>query len=364
MYKHLFSLLCVVAVGATASFAQRADNYLPTNNRNVKLTETNLPIAFINVKGKTIQRNERITARMKIIDNKDGKNYGDTISHPNQKADYDGYISLKYRGNSSFNSSDKKPYGFKTLSQTLEEGGKKQKVTLLGMGKDNDWAFLAPFSDKTMIRDVLTFELGRPYFGYTPHSRFVEIVLDGTYYGVYILAERPGKGKSRLNLNDPGSDNGDLTGDYHVEIDRDDEVIYYTSPYRPLGKDGQPNNSKKITYQYDDPDGDDLLEMPAANREAIDKAINDMEKSFTLDNYTDPAVGYRKYINTTSFIDYLLSTEFSFNIDGYRLSTHLYKYSDTRAANEGLDNRWQATLWDFNIAYGNANYNYGEHTDL
>ena len=73
MYKHLFSLLCVVVVGATASFAQRADNYVPTNDRNVKLTETNLPIAFINVKGKTIQRNERITARMKIIDNKDGK---------------------------------------------------------------------------------------------------------------------------------------------------------------------------------------------------------------------------------------------------------------------------------------------------
>ena len=118
MYKHFFSLLCVAAFGLTASFAQRADNYVPTNDRNVKLTETNLPIAFINVKGKTIQRNERITARMKIIDNKDGKNYGDTIAHPNQKADYDGYISLKYRGNSSFNSSDKKPYGFKTLSQT------------------------------------------------------------------------------------------------------------------------------------------------------------------------------------------------------------------------------------------------------
>lgn len=73
MYKYLFSLLCVVAVGATASFAQRADNYLPTNNRNVKLTETNLPIAFINVGGKTIQREERITARLKIINNKDEK---------------------------------------------------------------------------------------------------------------------------------------------------------------------------------------------------------------------------------------------------------------------------------------------------
>ena len=364
MYKRLFTVLFSAALGCTTAIAQRADNYLPTNNRNVKLTETNLPIAFINVGGKTIQREERITARLKIINNKDGKNYGDTIAHPNQLADYDGYIALKYRGNTSFTSSDKKPYGFKTLAQTLEAGGKKQKVKLLGMGKDNDWAFLAPFSDKSMIRDVLTFELGRPYFGYTPHSRFVEIVLDGTYYGVYILSERPGKGMSRLKLNDPGSDDGDLTGDYHVEIDRNDEVIYYTSPYRPLGKDGQPNYQRSVVYQYDDPDGEDLQKMPAANREAIDKAINDMETSFTLDNYTDPAVGYRKYINTTSFIDYMLSTEFSFNIDGYRLSTHLYKYSDTRAAKEGLDNRWQATLWDFNIAYGNANYNDGNVTNL
>lgn len=364
MNKKLFSLLLAALGCATTALAQRADNYKPTNNRYVKLTETNLPIAFINVSSKTIQREERITARLKIINNKDGKNYGDTIAHPGQKADYEGFIGLKYRGNSSFNSSDKKPYGFKTLAQTLEAGGKKEKVKLLGMGKDNDWAFLAPFSDKSMIRDVLTFELGRPYFGYTPHSRFVELVLDGTYYGIYILTERPGKGKNRLNLNDPGEDGGDLTGDYHVEIDRDDEDIYYTSAYRPLNGNGQPNYSKRITYQYDDPDGDDLKEMPAATREAIDKAINDMETSFTLDNYTDPTVGYRKYINTTSFIDYLLSTEFSFNIDGYRLSTHLYKYSDTRAKNEGLDNRWQATLWDFNIAYGNANYNYGDLTDL
>ena len=108
MYKRLFTVLFAAALGCATAIAQRADNYLPTNNRNVKLTETNLPIAFINVGGKTIQREERITARLKIINNKDGKNYGDTIAHPNQLADYDGYIALKYRGNSSFNSSDKK----------------------------------------------------------------------------------------------------------------------------------------------------------------------------------------------------------------------------------------------------------------
>ena len=89
-----------------------------------------------------------------------------------------------------------------------------------------------------------------------------------------------------------------------------------------------------------------------------------MEDCFAGDNYKDPVNGYQKYIDVTSFIDYMLSTEFTFNVDGYRLSSHMYKYSETRAKNEGLDSRWKCTLWDFNIALGNADYYKGSHTDL
>ena len=357
----LLALLCL----ATPCLAQRADNYPPTADAGVALGETNLPIVFINVGGKTIQRESRITARMTIVDNGEGQlNYADLSAHPGQHIDYDGYISLKYRGNSSFTSSDKKPYGFKTIDNTLENGGKKQKVELLGMGKDNDWALLAPFSDKSMIRDVLTFELGRPYFAYTPHSRFVEVMVDGRYYGVYILTERPGKGKKRLDLNDPGEDGGDLTGDYHVEVDRPDEVAYYRSAYRPLGADGQPLNGYSVVFQYDDPEYEDFADLPTGTAAAVNKAIGDMEDALAADNFADPELGYRHYMDVTSFIDYMLSTEFSYNIDGYRLSTHLYKYSETRAQKKGLDSRWKTTLWDFNIAYGNADYNNGANTTL
>lgn len=353
-------LLCL-----TALYAQRADNYPPTKNAQVKLSETNLPIVFIDVDGKMILREERITAKIKIIDNGTGKtNYADLAAPPDQKVDYEGYISLKYRGNSSFNSSDKKPYGFKTIAKPLEEGGKKVKVSLLGLGKDNDWVLLAPFSDKSMIRDVLTFELGRPYFDWVPSSRHVEVVVDGKYYGIYILTERPGKGKNRLNLHDPGEDGGDLTGDWRVEIDRDDEDHYYRSKYHPYGRYGTVDNTKYITYQYDDPEYEDFADLPAGTEKAIQKSIDDMEDCFASDNYKDPVNGYRKYIDVTSFIDYMLSTEFTFNVDGYRLSSHMYKYSETRAKNEGLDSRWKCTLWDFNIALGNADYYKGSRTDL
>lgn len=362
--RRLLLLLPLMMIAACLK-AQRADNYKPTNNAYVRLTKTNMPIVFINVNGRMIQREDRITARMKIIDNGEGQyNYGDTLAYPNQKVDYEGYVALKYRGNSSFNNSDKKPYSFRPLDKPLEEGGEKQKVKIMGMGKDNDWALLAPFSDKSMIRDVLTFELGRPYFDFVPHAKFCEVVLDGTYYGVFIMSERVGKGKKRLNLNDPGEDDGDLTGDYLVEIDRDDEPEYYQSKYHPVDGNGNDITSNKITYQYSAPDYEDFAELPPGTREALHKQIDDMEASFRTDYYTDPERGYRKYIDETSFIDYMLSTEFSFNIDGYRLSTNLYKYSETRAAREGLDPRWKMSLWDFNIAYGNANYSQGERTDL
>lgn len=362
--KRLYTLMCAMLC-LTGVSAQRADNYPPTRNASVAFTESNLPIVLLTVDGKTIQREERITCKMTIINNGEGKtNYVDMVAHPGQKIDYDGYISIKYRGNSSFNSSDKKPYGFKTIDKPLEEGGKKTKVKLLGLGKDNDWAFLAPFSDKSMLRDVLTFELGRPYFDWVPSSRHCELMLDGKYYGIYILTERPGKGKQRLNLNDPGEDEGDLTGDWHVEIDRDDEDHYYRSKYHPYGMSGTFDYSRYITYQYDDPEYEDFADLPAGTEKAIQKSIDDMEDCFASDTYTDPVNGYRKYIDVTSFIDYLLSTEFCFNIDGYRLSSHMYKYSETRAKNEGLDSRWKCTLWDFNIAYGNANYNNGSSTNL
>ena len=128
-----FLILSVVCVSLGAH-AQRWDNYPPAN-KYVRLTQTNLPIVFINVNTTMILREERITARMKIIDNGEGElNYADTVTHPGQRIDYDGYAAIKYRGNSSFDASDKKPYSIKLIDKPLEEGGEKLKAKLLGMG--------------------------------------------------------------------------------------------------------------------------------------------------------------------------------------------------------------------------------------
>ncbi len=352
-------LLFATLMAVTSMHAQWNPNY-PPDDQNVQLTQTNLPIVWLEVDGATIDREERITARMKIIHNGEGNlNYADTVAHPGQKIDYQGYVALKYRGNSSFTESDKKPYSFRPLNKPLEEGGKKQKVKILGMGKDNNWALLAPYNDKSMMRDLLTFELSRPWMYFCPTGKFCELFLDGIYYGVYILSELPTKGKERLNLDDVGTEGDELTGGYLLEVDRTDEPTY-TSKYHPMySAYNDPNTgcwitSKYINYQFKEPEYEELA---PEQYDYITGQIDLMEDALASENFTDPENGYRKYMDVMSFVDYQIAQELAHNVDGYRLSGKIFKWRDS------VDPRFKMVLWDFNIAFGNSDYYDGWYTN-
>jgi len=348
----LLAALALHPRGAMAD-AYDANNYLPTN-AGVVLTETNLPILFIDTKalnGTTtvIHKDYRVAVRMTIIDNADGRNYADTLSHPNQTIDYDGWVGIKYRGYSSFLNAKKKPFGFRTLASSDVEG-KKQKVKLLGMSKDNNWVLLAPYHDRSMIRDVLTYELARPFFEFTPHARYCELVMDGVYRGVYILCEKPSKGSHRLNLQDPGDEDDAVSGDYLLEVgDKDETDHYYTSKYKSRDTNGYDllfNN--KIYFNYKFPEYDDMMPGHPVQLGYINQRIADMEDALNSWDFADPETGYRRYIDEMSFIDNMLTQEFTGNPDAYRRSTYLYKHHDD------IDPRFKVCLWDFNLAYGGS----------
>lgn len=344
-------VLAIIPTIATAD-AYDENNYPPTN-ASVMLTETNLPIVFINTKaldGNTtvIHKGYRVAVRMTIINNTDGKNYGDTLAHPNQNIDYDGWVGIKYRGKSSFDYAKKKPLGFRTLA-TSDVNGKKEKVKILGMPKDNDWVLLAPYHDRSMIRDVLTFELARPYFEFTPQARHCELIMDNVYRGVYILCEKPGKGKNRLNLELPGDEGDDITGDFLLELDGNDDVNYYMSKYKAQDKNGKDLSvNSNIYIQYRAPEYDDMMPDHPAQLDYINQRISDMEDALNSQDFANPQTGYRHYIDVSSFVNYMLTQEFTGNPDGYRRSTYLYKRRDA------VDPRFKMCIWDFNMAYGNS----------
>jgi hypothetical protein len=347
----LFVLAVLVLTGTARAWVWW--NY-PPDNQDVKITSTNLPIVWIDVDGQFIDRYERITARMKIIHNGDGQlNYADTVAHPGQHIDYEGYVALRYRGSSSFSGSDKKPYSFRPIDKPLEEGGEKKKVNILGMGKDNNWALLAPYADKSMMRDLLAFEVSRPWMEYTPQGRFCEMYLDGIYYGVFILTEVVSKGKHRINIDDPGQSGDELTGGYIMEVNRTDGEITHISKYHPVSKNGLQYGNKIINFQYKSPDYE---EMTPEQVSYIKGRIDKMES--TLWNFRPTGSrDYLDYLDVTNFVDYQIAQELGHNVDAYRLSGKFFKRRDS------VDARFKMVVWDMNLAYGNSDYYNGWRTD-
>ena len=333
-------------------FAARAWSYgnYPPDNVNVQLTSTNLPIVWIDVDGQIIDRDERITARMKIIHNGDGQlNWADTLAHTGQTIDYEGYVALRYRGSSSYTMSDKKPYSFRPLTAPLEDGGTKKKVKILGMGKDNNWALLAPYADKSMMRDLLAFAVSRPWMEYTPQGRYCELFLDGVYYGVFILTEVVSNGKHRLNLPDPGDSGDDLTGGYIMEVNRVEDEVTYTSRYHPVNSTGTRYMDEYIHMQYKSPDYEDMTEEQV---NYITGRIDQMEQALWSYKAGQTST-YGEYLDVTNFIDYQIAMELGHNVDGYRLSGKFFKRRDSE------DPRFKMVVWDMNLAYGNADYYLG-----
>ncbi|MDH6304517.1 hypothetical protein M2459_001250 [Parabacteroides sp. PF5-5] len=311
---------------------------------SLPFTSSNLPIVCINLDQRMADKSadKRVSASMRIIWNKDGS---DNHVSDTGNDDYNGKIGIKYRGNSSFWNSDKKPFGIRIQ----DSNGKKQKASILGMPEDEDWALLAPFSDKSLIRDVLLFDLMRGAMDYVPTGRYCEVVLNGVYQGVYIMTARVRQGSNRVNIKAPTADDGDgVTGGYHLEIDRSDEPGFWGV----VNTRGIRNNveASKTYYQYKYPDEEDLS---TAQKNYIQSLVKEMERAIESDNFKNAETGYRAYLDTLSLVNFFLAQEISKNMDGYRLSTPLYKYPNS------IDKRFKFSIWDFNISMGNINYIWG-----
>ena len=61
-------------------------------------------------------------------------------------------------------------------------GQARSKRSLFGMAEDKKWLFLAEYSDKTLLRNRLAFELGhRGTLKWTPSGHFAEVFVNGAH---------------------------------------------------------------------------------------------------------------------------------------------------------------------------------------
>ncbi|MBU2494018.1 MAG: CotH kinase family protein [Bacteroidetes bacterium] len=312
----------------------------------VNFTSSNLPIVVINTEGKTILDEPKINAFMGIIFNGDGIiNY---ITDPFNN--YEGKIGIEIRGSSS-QLFPKKQYGF----ETWDDDGEDLDVSLLGFPEESDWILSAPYSDKTLLRNVLTYKIANDLGRYASRTKFCELVLNGEYMGVYILMEKIKRDKNRVNIKKLEAEDiaGDkLTGGYIIKIDKQEGTVTggWNSPSWNYN-----NGNRKVYYQYEYPSGDDLT---TEQINYIQSFILNFETVLYGSGSDKPFGGYYDIIDIDSFIDFFIVNETAKNVDGYRLSTFLYKNRESEGGKLNL-----GPVWDFNLAYGNANYDDGWKTE-
>lgn len=69
------------------------------------------------------------------------------------------------------------------------------------MGKSKHWVLLANRLDQSLLRNRLISYLGTAMgMAYTPKMLPVDLVVNGEYYGSYLLAEQIRIGKTRVDI--------------------------------------------------------------------------------------------------------------------------------------------------------------------
>jgi hypothetical protein len=311
----------------------------------ITIASSDLPIVFINTNGVQIPDEPKLAGIMGIIDNGPGNlNYpGDA---PNA---FEGRIGIEKRGNSS-QSFAKKSYGL----ETWDDLDNDLDVSLLGMPAESDWVLIANHSDKSLLNNALAFDLFQRMGHYAPRWRFVELFVNDTYVGVYLLTEKIKRGAERVDIAKlaPVDTVGDeLTGGYIIKIDWTTGSTggIWESPYTPPGA----ANGQTILFLYDYP-----TQPVPLQQQYIQAYVDSFETALASANFTDPVEGWRRYLGSGTTIDLFLLNELSRNVDGYRQSTYLYK---DKASNGGKLK--MGPVWDYDVGWSNSNYCNGSEVE-
>ena len=296
------------------------------------------------------------TYEKEILD--EPKILGELIISLDSNIIHKGYIGIEKRGSSSQYFYEKKQYGVETWDQY----GADIDVSLGGLPKEEDWIFYGPYGDKSLIRNNLIYSLSNNMGRYASRSKFMEVIINGDYKGVYSLFEKIKVDKHRVNISKTQSSSGEGTG-YIIKIDKltgeavdiyndYNDQISFLSNYDSNGDSLNDNSHSKIHFLYHYPKPE---EISSDQKSFIQNIIRQFENALSTDNFQDPFNGYRRYIDIDSFVDFFILNELSNNVDAYRLSTFIHKDISGKLK--------MGPIWDFNLAFGNANYCNGDAVD-
>lgn len=258
------------------------------------------------------------------------------ILEPGGKVSYKGGISIKGRGNFTYEMFNKRPFHI-----TLDES-----ADILGMKKNKDWVLLANTCDYSYMNNKLAFDMAKNAgFGFSPDAEYADVYFNGEFWGLYLVTEKIKVGDNRVEITDLEKENkksypdvpDDITGGYLLERDH-----------------RTPNNKKPPSWFISkDFDATHIrIRSPKyaldEETEYISSLINEMEHAIvSTDGYSQEGKYYTDYIDLNSWANYYVISEIAYDTDFGLTSTFLYKDRDS------IDPKiHMGPCWDFDQAFG------------
>ena len=230
---------------------------------------------------------------------------------------------FKGRGNWTWNGFDKKPYRIKFDA----------KQSVLGMPKNKHWCLLAHADDylgflKNTVGFMLSEQIG---LRWTPRFQPVELVINGSYEGLYFLTEQVRIGKNRVHIIEQEDNATDsVSGGWLVEIDNywsEGNITFYEG------------NGQEVMVSLKEPEV-----LSAQQRDYIEQQL------YTLNDalYGSSAPELWGMLDVEEAAKYYLVQEIMEDCESYHGSCFLYKDRDR----DGVVDKWKfGPVWDFGNAY-------------
>lgn len=353
-----------------AVMSNKSNHYTPTSSDietmiEVTVTDKNgkaksasilvskLPVIYIDT-----ENNQPVTSKDSYI-NATMHIQGNELYNSSNGGTFDGEIEIKGRGNSTWGQ-PKKPYKLKL----------GEKTDLFQMGESKHWVLLANYTDTSLLRNTLAYDLSGEMGMYQMETIWVDVVFNGVKVGNYQFCEQIRIADDRIAItnwedvskdvakaiakkediskNDRDSledalnedmewvttdkvtfqgktytvskyyDVPDIDGGYLLEMDE-----YYDEISKFKTKHNQPINFKSPEFCYTNKE---MMAYVSTYLQAFEDAVYN-EHDFTA-VYEGENKHYSELFDMNSLIDYWLIQELFFNEDGMKKSTYLYKDHD------------------------------------
>ena len=232
-----------------------------------------------------------------------------SLLSPNVAEPTNSFVKIKWRGGST-NTADKHKRNYKI--KTLNENGKKQEISLLGMREDNNWILDAGQVDLFRLRNRIATEIWndfstKPYYASKEPKaksgvagKVVEVILNNEYRGIYSLTEAMDRKELKLKKYD------DKNQEFHGQLWK--VSSWDKSTFWEIEKDYDNTQETWHAFETKYPDIEDVNPTDYNPLyEAIDFVANSNDETFKKEvaNYFDIPViiDYQLFLETLKPID-------------------------------------------------------------